>query len=386
MRIGIDAGALCSTANGISRSVRELALQLQKFDRVNDYYLYSRRDFDFPLENPRWHKCLHPRVPYLLGNLYLRNGRTGRAGVGGLDVFWTPRTFSFPFGLSPAVGRLATVYDLAWLYYPETMETRNRLGHQLFAKRGIEHAHRIISISESTRRDLIDRLGVPPEKILVVHLGVADRFAPRAPIESARIIADKYGTSTDYICTVGTIEPRKNIVSLIKAVRILRDRGQLRHQLLVAGSSGWKNSDVYATVERCGLTEREVRFLGRVPEEDLPELYSGASVFVFPSIYEGFGLPLVEAMACGTPVVASNTSSIPEVVHDAGILVRPDRPEEFADAIRRVVRDEALRFELVRKGVRRARAFSWDVAARRVLSALNTVAAARDGRITAGGS
>jgi glycosyltransferase involved in cell wall biosynthesis len=370
MRIGIDATPFALAMDGISRSVREIAMQLQKLDRDNDYYLYSRVDFDFPIENPRWHKCLHPRVPHLLGNFYLGKASNHGRGAQALDVFWAGRVCAFPFGLSPAVGRVITIHDLVWLLYPKTMRVVNRVLHLLLAEKGIEQADRIIAVSESTRRGLVERLGVAPEKVAVVHHGVAERFAPCDPAQSAQFIAEKYGTSRNYVCAVGTVEPRKNIVALIEAVKILRDRGQLHHQLLIAGGAGWRTSDIYAKVERCRLTEREVKFLGRVTEEDLPLLYSGATVFVFPSLYEGFGLPIVEAMACGAPVVASNTSSVPEVVQDAGILVPPNRPEEFAQAILRVTSDQRLHAQLTEKGLQRARAFRWELAATKILTTI----------------
>ncbi|HEV2379626.1 MAG TPA: glycosyltransferase family 1 protein [Terriglobia bacterium] len=369
MRIGIDVFPLCSRfpATGIPRAVREILRELQRLDQENDYYLYSKQDFDLPLENPRWHKRLHLGIPYLLGNLYLRiKDGIERRGDHGLDVFWTTRTHSFPVGLPSSVGRVLTVYDVVWLLHPETMEDVNRRALRLFAERGIRQAHKIIAISESTRQGLIETTGVAGKRIEVVHLAVNAGFTPRDRDQSARLIAEKYGASPAYICTVGTVEPRKNIVTLIEAVRILRDRGQLRHQLLIAGQSGWKNSDIYARVESCGLTEHEVRFLGRIPDDDLALLYSGAALFVLPSLYEGFGLPLIEAMACGVPVVASNTSSIPEVVQDAGILVAPQRPEEFADAIVRVTGDAALGRSLAEKGLKRAREFTWEAAALKV--------------------
>ena len=169
---------------------------------------------------------------------------------------------------------------------------------------------------------------VPAEKALVVYPGLLPEYWPRDSKVAAEQISQKYGTSKKYICAVGTIEPRKNFVTLVETVRILRERDECGVQLLIAGGSGWRNTKatLCESIARAGLTDREVKFLGYVPEEDLPVLYSGARVFVYPSIYEGFGIPLIEAMACGAPVLASNVSSIPEVVQDAGILVSPKQP------------------------------------------------------------
>jgi glycosyltransferase involved in cell wall biosynthesis len=366
MRIGIDAGPLCNEYSGIPRAIGGILRALQQLDQENDYTLYSRYDFNFSVENPRWRKCIHPRVPFLLGGLYLKSGMRSVNGEADLDVFWMTRPYAFPYGLPPTTARVTTVYDLVWLLYPRTMELRNRVVFGLFAERAIRQAHRVISISESTRQGLVETVGTPRDKIEVVPLAASAGFAPRDRIQSSRFIAEKYGVSPNYICTVGSVEPRKNLVTLIAAMKILRDRGQLRHQLLIGGALGWKNSNIYAAVERCGLTERELKFLGRVAEEDLQMLYSGAALFVFPSLYEGFGLPLVEAMASGVPIVASNASSVPEVVRDAGILVSPQRPEEFARAIARVTGDVMLSRALAEKGVRRAREFTWEASALKV--------------------
>jgi glycosyltransferase involved in cell wall biosynthesis len=376
MRIGVDAVVLREPTMGIPRVVRETLQALQRIDRENDYYLYSKFDFDFRLSNPRWHKCIHSRIPYLIGSLYLDQGIRQADGQGSLDVFWGTRCHTFPIGLARATARVLTVHDLVWRLYPETMERVNHFAVKLFAERGIRQAHKIISVSESTRQGLMEILGTPGGKIEVVHHGVSTGFTPRGREGSARFIAEKYAASPDYICTVGSVEPRKNLITLIEAVKMLHERGHLRHQMLIAGGSGWKNSQIYASVQAFGLTEREVKFLGRVPDEDLALLYSGAALFVFPSLYEGFGLPLIEAMSCGAPVIASNTSSIPEVVQDAGILVSPRRAEEFADAIARVTSDGALGSRLADKGLKRAREFTWETAASKVLRILQDTGAA----------
>ena len=375
MRIGVDAVALHEPQMGIPRSVREVLLALQKIDPENQYFLYSRFDFDFPLANPRWRKCLHSRVPYLLGSLYLNQGLKEAAG-GSLDVFWGTRSHIFPIGLPSKVARVLTVHDIVWRLYPETMQRVNHFALKMFAERGIRQAHRIVAVSESTRRGLIEVLGTPGEKIEVVHHGVSAGFTPRDRGAAAHYVSEKYGTSTEYLCAVGSVEPRKNLITLIQAMRILRNRRQLRHQLVVAGGSGWNNSNIYASVAEVGLGEHEVKFVGRVPDEDLPLIYSGAAMFVFPSLYEGFGIPLLEAMACGTPVIASNTSSVPEVVANAAILVSPSRPEEFADAIAQVAGDGALGRSLSERGLKRAGQFTWEAAASKVLRILKEARAA----------
>jgi glycosyltransferase involved in cell wall biosynthesis len=221
--------------------------------------------------------------------------------------------------------------------------------------------------SQSTRRGL---LGLPTgsaKDIRVVCYGVEDHYFPRDPVSSAKYIAERYCTSEDYVCAVGTIEPRKNLARLIEAFAILHACCSSPPQLLVAGTKGWKTSSVYRQLAAARLTESEVKFLGYVPEEDMPFLYSGASVFVFPSLYEGFGLPLIEAMACSAPVVASNTSSIPEVVGDAAIMVDPHSPSQFADAVIQLRTNPGLRAAIVQKGLQQVKRFSWTAAAEEML-------------------
>jgi glycosyltransferase involved in cell wall biosynthesis len=172
---------------------------------------------------------------------------------------------------------------------------------------------------------------------------------------------------------VGTLGPHKNLITLVEAVKVLRDRGELSFQLLVVGAQGRKNSQVREVLRSSSLSDKDIRFLGFVPDEDLPMLYSASSLFVLPSLYEGFGLPLAEAMACGVPVVASNTSSIPEVAGDAALLVPPTQPEAFAEAILRVRGDKGLRRAMIEKGLMQAAGFRWDTSARQHLACMQSV-------------
>jgi glycosyltransferase involved in cell wall biosynthesis len=212
----------------------------------------------------------------------------------------------------------------------------------------------------------------------VIYLGVGSAFKPLNPQAAADHVANKYRVSKDYVLTVGTLGPHKNLVNLLKAMEVLRGRGELSFQLLVVGAQGRKTSQALEVIRSSGLTGNEIRFLGFVPDEDLPMLYSGASLFVLPSLYEGFGLPLVEAMACGVPVIASNTSCIPEVVGDAALLVPPTQPEAFAEAILRVRSDDNRRRTMIEKGLKQAAVFSWDKTARHHLDCMCNVVLANE--------
>jgi glycosyltransferase involved in cell wall biosynthesis len=374
MKIGIDARPLSGLRAGIYRVVVNILQELERTEARNEYYLYSHRVLDLALPNSRWTRRGGAQRPLLPGSLWFQTAARSMILRDRLDVFWGTAHL-LPLGLPPQVGKVVSVYDLVWRLYPATVDRLNCNMHRLFAEKSIGRADRVVCCSERTGGDVEKLLGVPRSRIQVISPGVLPDYWPREPRSAAQYIARKFGTGEDYVCTVGTIEPRKNLITLIHAMKILTERGGFSSQLLIAGGTGWRNSDIYATAHKLGLDEKAVKFLGYVPEEDLPLLYSGARVFVFPSLYEGFGLPLIEAMACGVPVVASNVSSIPEVVNDAAMLVAPHGAEEFADAICHVMGDESLRRALVERGIQRARHFRYDVAARKVLRVFEEAAA-----------
>jgi glycosyltransferase involved in cell wall biosynthesis len=358
--------------------VRGLVRELEKADQANSYYLYSHRDFTLPFGNPRWHKRIGSRVSRLPGIVwFLTEGRRA-IREDNLDVFWSAMYIPH-LALPSHVSTILTVHDLEWRLYPQTMSRKTYYAHRLLVWPSVQKADWIISDSESTARDLQLVLHLPASRMEVIHLGVDSAYKPQDRLMAAEYVAGKYGVSKDYALAVGTVQPRKNLATLVAAWKILRDRTKDHFQLVVAGARGWKNTQLDETVRRLGLTGNEIRFLGVVPEEDLPVLYSGSGVFVFPSLYEGFGLPLVEAMACGIPVVASNTSSVPEVVGDAALLVSPTEPEAFAAAILRVRNDENLRKALIEKGLSRAAGFSWGRAASQLLDCFGRVVAEKQG-------
>ena len=379
MRIGIDARPLSAQAAGVPRVVSSLVREIERLDQEDSFYLYSHREFKLPFENPRWQKRIGSQASRLPSIVWFWTEARGAILKDDLDVFWSA-LYSPPLSVPSNVAKILTVHDLESRLSPETMSLKTYWGHRLLVWPSVPQADRIVAVSGSTARDLQRVLKVPDSKIDVIHHGVDAAFKPQDPERAARYIASKYGVSKHYALAVGTVQPRKNLVTLVEAMKILRDRGDGSFQLIVAGVRGWKNTKLDETMKRLGLTGEDIRFLGLVPEEDMPMLYSGSWIFVFPSHYEGFGLPLVEAMACGVPVVASNTSSIPEVVGDAALLVPPTQPEAFAEAILRVRSDKDLRRTMIEKGFRRAACFRWDKAAGQLLECMRrTVAEKRSG-------
>jgi glycosyltransferase involved in cell wall biosynthesis len=267
--------------------------------------------------------------------------------------------------LSPCPS-VVTIYDLSFILYPESFKHSKRFYLSLFTRLSARRARRIVVISESTKRDVVRLLGVPPEKVEVVYCGLDEAFCLLDKDQVAAFRAER-GLPERFVLFVGTIEPRKNITRLIEAFATMRpcDLATLRAEpqgealkLVIGGAKGWFYEDVFARVEELGL-EGEVLFPGYIPASELPLWYNAAQLFVYPSLYEGFGLPPLEAMACGTPVVAANTSSLPEVVGEAGLTVDPLDIEGLAEAMRRVLNDKALRQEMRERGLRRAQGFSW---------------------------
>ncbi|HUP28073.1 MAG TPA: glycosyltransferase family 1 protein [Chloroflexia bacterium] len=264
---------------------------------------------------------------------------------------------------------VVTIHDLGYLYYPQAHSRRSRLYLHLSTIFSVRAARRVIAISEATRRDLISKYRVPPRKIRVIYHGRDNVFRPVADQTTIRRTAEQYGVTQPYCIHVGTLQPRKNLGLLVDAWAEMRSRGQEPPQLLLAGKRGWLYDELISSVEARGLGGL-IKFADYVQREDLPALYSGALALTFPSLYEGFGLPALEAMSCGTPVLAANASSLPEVVGNAGILLDPHHHEPWADAVIRIRDDQTLRDELSGRGLRRAAAFTWEKCARETLGVL----------------
>ena len=253
---------------------------------------------------------------------------------------------------------VVTLHDLAFMLYPATHTPASRAYYAATGE-SVRRAERVIAVSQRTASDAVRLLGVDPARIRVVHEAAAPAFSPR-PLDNLARLAQRLGFDADpsrpYILFVGTLEPRKNVPLLLEAFASLRRR--LDAQLLVVGGRGWLDEPIFAAHARSGVGDA-ARFLGSLAEEDLAVLYSHAGVFALPSLYEGFGLPLLEAMACGAPVVCSNAGPLPEVAGDAALFLKPEDPEEWAATMLDVLTNTSLRAELRRRGFARAKEFSW---------------------------
>lgn len=267
---------------------------------------------------------------------------------------------------------VVTIHDVSFRRFPEYFSWRDRLVLNLLIGPSIRHAARVITISEFSRGEIARLYRVAPERIEVTPLAASAAFKPSLDEEGVQV-RTRYALPTRYVLAVGNIQPRKNLPRLVAAFAAIAAEYP-DCQLVVIGQSTWHGSQVEATVRNHGL-EGRVRFTGYLPDDDLVALYRGATVFCYPSLYEGFGLPPLEAMACGTPTITSNTSSLPEVVGDAAATVDPRSTDEIAAALHRVIQNDALRAELRRRGLARAAGFSWEQTARRTKEVYDRVLA-----------
>lgn len=254
---------------------------------------------------------------------------------------------------------VVTIHDLSFMRYPQAFPAPQRRYLHSMVGRSARHARQVIAVSQATRDDVVALFGVPPQRITVVYNGVDDAFAP-APPEEVEAFRRERGLPQRFVLHLGTLEPRKNLARLVEA--FAQARQQLPEaddlKLVLAGGKGWGYDDIFAVVERLGLQE-QVLFPGYVADADLPWFYRAATVFAYPSLLEGFGLPVLEAMACGTPVITSAVSSLPEVAGDAALLIDPASVDALADGLVQTLSDVALAGEMRRKGLQQASRFSW---------------------------
>ncbi len=258
-----------------------------------------------------------------------------------IDVFHSPANV-LPELLPRNSAGVVTLHDLAFLHFPKVLTRAKRLYHRTFTIRSLQRATMIISVSESTKQDAIELVGIPAGHLQTVYTSIDERFSSMAAEEEINAFRQKHGLSEDFLLYLGTLEPRKNITMLIEAYAYLRRAYARTEKLILAGGKGWLYEAIYEKIAQLGL-QGEVIFPGFVAESEQKLWYSAASAFVYPSLYEGFGLPVVEAMACGTPVVTSNVSSLPEAGSDIALCVEPYNVEAMAEALYKALTDQAFR-------------------------------------------
>ncbi len=365
LRVAIDAHMVGERETGNETYIINLIRGLASLDPeapTPQYLLYSthleRLDACGPLPPNFARRHVAPATSALRITL----GMPARVLADHVDVLHV--TYIAPPAVSAAV--VATVHDISYELYPETFSARDRAILKTLVPRTIRHAQRVITVSESSRRDIANYYNVDPEKIRVVYQSIAPNYRvlhDRAEVEN---VMARYGINGRYLLAVGNLQPRKNLPRLVRAFAQSKRMGAYDGRLVLVGKSMWRESQIFQEIRQHGL-ENEVIATGYIPEEDVVALYNGADAFIYPSIYEGFGLPPLEAMACGCPVITGKTSSLPEVVGPAGIMVDPTSEEELTQAIVAMTSDAQFRDDCIRQGLVRVQNFSATAAARDTL-------------------
>jgi len=384
MTIGIDIRVLTRrTRTGVEEYAINLLSRLLRLDQNINFKLFfnafhkTKPDYDWiSLPNVQLHKFKIPNRFLFACARYLNYPKIDRL-LKGADVFFNPHFFNAP--LSKKCKKVMTFHDLSFEYHPELFSWRKRVWQNLLmnAKKEAKKADKIIAVSESTKQDLIDLYKINTKKIKVIYSGVGEEFRkisvsqfPSFPVS----IKNKYHLPDKFVLYFGTIEPRKNIVGLIRAFELLKEKNKDFEEfyLVIAGGRGWLDKKIFKAAKESKYASHII-FTGFVNPEDKVYLYNLAALFVYPSFFEGFGFPPLEAMACGVPTITSANSSLPEVVGDSAIMVDPYDIEELTWAMELVLVDDNLKRELSRHGLERAKMFSWDKCAEETLSLIKSL-------------
>jgi glycosyltransferase involved in cell wall biosynthesis len=365
LRIAIDAHSVGTGLGGNESYATNLIEALAEIDHTNQYTLYVTRREAVERFSNRWSnfsvRSTLPHTPLIRIPLTLST-ELRRNPVDVLHVQFT----SPPFAPCPVV---VSVHDLSFEHLPQTFTWRSRKQLRLTVRRSARSAAQVIALSDYGRQDIIEKYRLDPAMVTAIPLAASDRFEPVQAAEELQRVRQTYGIDSDYVLSVGAIQPRKNLNRLVAAYSRLRrgnPKGKLP-KLVLVGKCAWLYDETLKAIKELELSD-SVIVTGYVPEADLPALYSGAICFVYPSYFEGLGLPPLEAMQCGTPVIVGDRTSLPEVVGAAGLLVDPFDIDALAAAIEKVINDSDLRVELSVKGLERAKLFDWRETARKTLT------------------
>ncbi len=377
MRIGIDIRTINKPKSGVGYYVTNLIREFQRIDQSNDYYLisnncsYTTEFKDLP--NFRNHVTQISNENHMIGDLWESLYLPSFLKRSGVNVFHGP-AFLIPLRQGGAFRSIVTIHDIVAYMKPETVPLKYALYMKMLIKLVATKADKIITPSFSTKNDLIDQLDIPEENIEVVYNAVSDRFAP--PDDKARsdieAVKEKFNIRGRYMLFAGNLEPRKNLIRLMQAYDRARSQLGDEYQLVMCGKKSWLYSDIIKTYEKIN-GDGSIILTHYLSEDELLSLYQGADIFVFPSLYEGFGFPPLEAMGCGVPVITSGISSLPEIVGEAALLVDPMSVQEISDAMVKMASSGSLRDDLRRKGLEQAAKFRWKNTAQQTLDVYHSV-------------
>ena len=390
-RIGIDIRCLAEgRRTGVEEYTLNLLTHLFEIDQKNEYVLFfnsfrsSNTDFFWikKYSNVTLKRFGFPNKLLNFLFWYLNWPKIDKM-IGGADIFFMPNII---FGsVSRETKLVLTIHDLSFERYPQTFSWKRRIWHVFInTKKICQRADKIIAVSNSTKNDLEFLYKISPEKIQVVYSGISDKFKVVDRNDEKLIsVKEKYNLPYKFILYLGTIEPRKNITGIVKAFGQLQKFSKknnppagggeiFKYKLVIAGSKGWMNEKIFFEIEKSGHKDKII-FLDFVADEDKEYVFNLTSLFVYPSFFEGFGFPPLEAMQCGVPVIVSNNSSLPEIVGRAGILIDPDKPEEIYLAMKEILVSRELKEKLIEQGLAQSKLFDWKKTAEEFLSALNKI-------------
>lgn len=367
MKIAINTLAMKSFKHGMGRYTGSLVNALLKIDTRNQYLLYvsNLNAKYFEVKDNSQVKLKFVTSNRALRLLWEQTFLPWDLRKEKVDIFFGP---AFTVPLFRTCKQVVAILDLTWFKHREKHIWIKQLYFRTLMPLSVRQTEKVIVISKSTKKDLVEILKVPGDKIAVTYLGASSAFRVVEDQKELSGIRTKYNLPRQFILFIGVLEPRKNIPGLIKAFSRLKKDCYLSCKLVIGGgrSYGWKNKEIFQVIEDLGL-DKEIILTDFIPEKDLPALYNLADLFVLPSFYEGFGLPILEAQACGCPVITSNISSMPEVGGDAALFVDPDDIKELAEAMRKILTGDKLKAEMIKKGFENLKRFSWEKAARETL-------------------
>jgi glycosyltransferase involved in cell wall biosynthesis len=379
MKVGVEGTPFFGNLTGIGQYSSRLIDAAQSLSRDDDFEIVKQwwfyRRFIPPIR-PSQHlsyRLVKWVPPLFYYQLFKRVGWAPPYDLLALrryDAFIFFNYVAFP--LRRKTKSLVVIYDLSFVHHPEFTHEKNLLYMPKFVPLSIKKADCIITISENSKREVMEYYHVPDDKITVINPAVDHAvFRPQSQA-AVKAVCRKYKINKPYILSVCTLEPRKNLIGVLEAFEKLPEDIKNSHSLVLVGGKGWLDGELEAKYEQ--LAEKyDLIKTGYAPDEDLPALYSGASVFVFPSFYEGFGMPPLEAMACGVPVITADNSSLPEVVGDAAIMIKAENTQRLAKEVERVLTDDKLAKSLREKGLKQAAKFSWGKSARTLITLLNSL-------------
>lgn len=371
-RILINAMAMGGVKTGVGRFIDELLSALSAIDGENEYIVYTTELGERELHlGPNF--TIHaPRLSRPVRLVWEQSVLPGLVRRHGIDLLHG-QGFTLP--LRKTSRQVVTIYDMTWFSHGQTHERIKTIYFRTLIPRALHQADRILAISDSAAADIRARFPEVGSRVVTTPGGVAPHFFTRPSAEATSAVLARLGIGGPFVLSVGTLQPRKNLPRLLDAFALLKRDGAIPHRLVLCGEPGWANSDVYQRAQAPDLAGQVV-FTGFIPDADLVGLYAACDVFAYPSLYEGFGLPVVEAMAAGAAVLTSDNSSLREVAGDAALLCDPMSVEDIAAKLRRLADEPATRQDLVTRGLQRAASYTWQECARRTLGAYRDALAA----------